>query len=221
MGSLVGNLVTGKKKKKLNNAIAQESQNQVALSLENVGFEKEQRAVAQVQANLQMQQERISAMREARIRRAEIIASGVNAGAANSTPLANAADSIYSQFVGSLGLQNVFSGYSKELSRLNDEIANNQSEIISSQGRQANYQAKLQKQQAKAELIGSAVDAGISAVTMFAGGAGIGSMFRTATTGFASALGSTAATAARGASSLWAGSSPGYTSIFSRNKIGF
>lgn len=221
MGSLVGNLVTGKKKKKLNNAIADESQKQVELSLENVGFEKEQRAVSQVQANAQMQQERISAAREARIRRAEIIASGVNAGGGNSTVVQNAADSVYSQFVGSLGLQNVFSGFSKELSRLNEEIATNQSEIISSQGRQANYQAKLQKQQAKAELIGSAVDAGISAVTMFAGGAGIGSMFRGAATGFSSAMGSTAAAVSRGASSMWAGSSPGYTSIFSRNTIRF
>lgn len=199
MGSLVGNLVTKKKRKKLNKLIAQESQNQVDLALENVQFEQQAQDIQQNRANFQMSQNRIEAAREARLRKAQMIASGVNAGAGNTTTLQGATDSLFSQFTSNLGKLNVFANISEQLSGINTELAQNQSDIIASQGRQQAYGAKLQTQQEKAQLIGSAIDTGIGLSTMFMGGIGLVSGF----SGAIGSLGGTAATAAAGARNLW------------------
>ena len=199
MGSLVGNLVTKKKRKKLNKLIAQESQNQVELALENVQFEQQAQDIQQNRANFQMSQNRIEAAREARLRKAQMIASGVNAGAGNTTTLQGATDSLFSQLTGNLGKLNVFASISEQLSGINTELAQNQSDIIASQGRQQAYGAKLQTQQEKAQLIGSAVDTGIGLATMFMGGVGLVSGF----SGAIGSIGGTAATAAAGARNLW------------------
>lgn len=169
MGKFIGNLVTKKKRKKLNRAIADESQLQTDLSLEIAGLERESVAVQQTRANAQMVQERIQAAREARIRRAEILASAANANALTSTAVEGSLSSIYSQFAGSMGLQNVFAGYSKELSKLQTTVGEKQSDIISSQGRQTALGAKLQTQQEKAEMIGGAIDFGVGAISFFRG----------------------------------------------------
>ncbi|HEY0731753.1 MAG TPA: hypothetical protein VGD33_05005 [Chitinophagaceae bacterium] len=173
MGSFIGGLVTRGKIKKLNKAIANESQWQQDLSLNTMDIQEESQNVAQVQANLQMTQERIQAMREARIRRAEVIAAASNAGGLTSTVAQGASDSIYTQLVAGVGLQNVFAGFSEHQSQLNKLIAKNNSEIIKSQGRQNEFQARIGKQQAKAELIGGAIDLGLGAATAFLGPAGM------------------------------------------------
>ena len=169
MGSFIGGLVTRGKTKKLNKAIANESQFQLDKSLNTMDLQGQSQDVAQVQANLQMTQERIQAIREARIRRAEVIAAASNAGGLTSTVSQGASDSIYTQLVAGVGLQNVFAGFSEHQSQLNKLIADNNSEIIKSQGRQNEFQARLGKQQAKANLIGGAIDLGIGAVAAFAG----------------------------------------------------
>ena len=199
MGSLVGNLVTKKKRKKLNKLIAQESQNQVELAQENVQFEQQAQDIQQNRANFQMSQNRIEAAREARLRKAQMIASGVNAGAGNTTTLQGATDSLFSQFTSNLGKLNVFANISEQLSGINTELAQNQSDIIASQGRQQAYGAKLQTQQEKAQLIGSAIDTGLSLATMFMAPVGMVSGF----SGAIGSLGGTAATAAAGARNLW------------------
>lgn len=199
MGSLVGNLVTKKKRKKLNKLIAQESQNQVELAQENVQFEQQAQDIQQNRANFQMSQNRIEAAREARLRKAQMIASGVNAGAGNTTTLQGATDSLFSQLTGNLGKLNVFASISEQLSGINTELAQNQSDIIASQGRQQAYGAKLQTQQEKAQLIGSAIDTGLSLATMFMAPVGMVSGF----SGAIGSLGGTAATAAAGARNLW------------------
>ena len=173
MGGFIGGLVTRGKIKKLNKAIANESQWQQDLSLNTMDIQEEAQNVAQVQANLQMTQERIQAMREARIRRAEVIAAAANAGGLTSTVAQGASDSIYTQLVAGVGLQNVFRGFSEHQSQLNKLIAENNSEIIKSQGRQSVFQARIGKQQAKAELIGGAIDLGLGAATAFLGPAGM------------------------------------------------
>lgn len=202
MGSLVGNLVTKKKRKKLNKLIAQESQNQVELAQENVQFEQQAQDIQQNRANFQMSQNRIEAAREARLRKAQMIASGVNAGAGNTTTLQGATDSLFSQFTSNLGKLNVFANISEQLSGINTELAQNQSDIIASQGRQQAYGAKLQTQQEKAQLIGSAIDTGLSLATMFMAPIGMVSSFQGAI-GSAAGLGGTAAAAASGARNLW------------------
>ena len=202
MGSLVGNLVTKKKRKKLNKLIAQESQNQVELALENVQFEQQAQDIQQNRANFQMSQNRIEAAREARLRKAQMIASGVNAGAGNTTTLQGATDSLFSQLTGNLGKLNVFASISEQLSGINTELAQNQSDIIASQGRQQAYGAKLQTQQEKAQLIGSAVDTGIGIATMLMGGAGLVGGFSGAVSS-AAGFGGTAAANAAGSMKLW------------------
>lgn len=202
MGNLVGNLVTKKKRKKLNKLIAQESQNQVALAQENVQFEQQAQDIQQNRANFQMSQNRIEAAREARLRKAQMIASGVNAGAGNTTTLQGATDSLFSQFTSNLGKLNVFANISEQLSGINTELAQNQSDIIASQGRQQAYGAKLQTQQEKAQLIGSAIDTGIGLSTMFMGGIGLVSGFSGAVSS-AAGFGGTAAANAAGSMKLW------------------
>lgn len=202
MGNLVGNLVTKKKRKKLNKLIAQESQNQVALAQENVQFEQQAQDIQQNRANFQMSQNRIEAAREARLRKAQMIASGVNAGAGNTTTLQGATDSLFSQFTSNLGKLNVFANISEQLSGISTELAQNQSDIIASQGRQQAYGAKLQTQQEKAQLIGSAIDTGLSLATMFMAPIGMVSSFQGAVSS-AAGFGGTAAANAAGSMKLW------------------
>lgn len=208
MGSFIGGLVTKKKRKKLNNAIQDEYDLQTEKALANADLEREAQRVGQVRANVQMSQERIAGAREARIRRAEIVSAANNAGAGTSTASQYGAGSIYTQFVSSLGQQNIFAGFAQELSRLQEESSNNQSDIISSQGRQTALNASLAKQQEKANLIGGAIDLGLTVATGFAGPTAFGAL------GGAGMFSGTAAKVAQGSSTLW-GSSGGST-IFNR-----
>ena len=189
MGSFIGGLVTRGKVKKLTKAIANESHWQQDLAINNMDIQTNAQDTAKVQANLQMTQERIQAMREARIRRAEVIAAASNAGGLTSSVAQGASDSIYTQLVAGVGLQNVFAGFSEHQSQLNKLIAKNNSEIIRSQGRQNEFQARIGKQQAKAQLIGGAIDLGIGAVAAFAGPIGAFGATAGAASGMASSVG--------------------------------
>lgn len=198
MGSFIGGLVTAKKRKKLNKLIQKESQFQTDTALEIADIERENQKIQQQRANVTMSQERISAAREARIRRAEIISAGVNAGGRESSITQSAAGSLITQFNAGQGLQNMFRGYAELLSKGAEEASLKQSEIISSQGRQTAYGAKLNTQQEKANLIGGGVDLGITAAFAFAGGPAIagaaGGMFSRAASIFSpSAAGFSAA----------------------------
>lgn len=189
MGSFIGGLVTRGKVKKLTKAIANESHWQQDLAINNMDIQTNAQDTAKVQANLQMTQERIQAMREARIRRAEVIAAASNAGGLTSSVAQGASDSVYTQLVAGVGLQNVFAGFSEHQSQLNKLIAKNNSEIIRSQGRQNEFQARIGKQQAKAQLIGGAIDLGIGAVAAFAGPIGAFGATAGAASGMASSVG--------------------------------
>lgn len=127
---------------------------------------KEARRIEQLRANFSVQQERIQQLRSARIMRASILASGVNAGAGTSTSASSARDSAYTGAVANVGKLNVVQGFSESISVQNEKIAD-------SQTRAAYLEGKLQANQAKAELIGGAINLGISAATLpFGGGAG-------------------------------------------------
>ncbi len=177
MGSFVGNLITKKKKKKLTKAMAAESQLQVDSALEQAKLSQEANDVLLTKANVQMVTDRVQAARESRIARASVVANAANAGGKVSSAAMSAADIITTQFTSGIGLQNVFAGFSSRLSTLNQDIADEQTEIISSQGRQAALGAQLQLQQQKAEFYGSAVDMGINIASMvaapFTGGASL------------------------------------------------
>lgn len=178
MGSFIGNLVTKKKRKKLNKAIASESQEQMNLALETAELEEKANDVMMTRANVEMKQDRISAVREARIRRAQMIQGATNAGAIGGSTVNTAAGAIMTQLMSGVGLQNIFAGFSEQLSEINTDIGEKQSDIIRSQGKQAEYGAKLQTQQEKANLIGGAVDLGLAVAGAFISPASAASGFQ-------------------------------------------
>lgn len=137
-----------KKQKRIAQKVQVESKLQAGLSKEQ--FELERAAVAQ-----QRRQDRIQTIREARIRRASILAqasaSGIGQG---SSGLVGAVGSLQSQFASTIGLANIFT-------RLQEQSAEKQSKIMESQGRVAQLQgqsdivqANLQRSQANISMWG-------------------------------------------------------------------
>lgn len=160
MGSLIGGLVTKKKKKKLQGQLNQEYRNSAA-------FQAEGQRIEQLRANYGVRQEKIQTLREARIRRASILASAVNAGAGVSTVGAAGRGSAFTSAMGNIGDLNVLQTYSEEVSKQNEAY-------MKSQSQQQLLGAKINTQNEKAQFIGSIVDAGIGVATLpFGGGVGL------------------------------------------------
>lgn len=157
IGSLVGSLVTKKKKKKLNKQMGQQMGIQAAA-------QKEAQRIEQLKANFGTKLEKIQQLREGRIRRAQVIASGVNAGVGvGSSATQGGAQATYSTAVGNFSGLNVYQSYS--------EATSQQNQIAADAGaRQQVLGAKLQTQQDKANLIGGALDTGIGLATLPWGG---------------------------------------------------
>lgn len=124
-----------KKQKKIARQIQEESQLQSDLSQED--FQLQRAAVAQ-----QRRQDRIQSIREARIRRAAILSQATASGMGReSSGLTGAVGALQSQFASTVGISNIFT-------RLQEESANKQSQIMASQGRVAQLQGELEIVQA-------------------------------------------------------------------------
>lgn len=113
-------------------------------------------------------QERVSQLREARIRRAQVVSGASNAGIGlGSSGVEGAQSSIASQLAQNVGLLGQQLGFSSQLGQTNQDYA------------QGQYQ--LQKAQQKEQMwntIGStALSLGMSAAGAMGGGAGMASMF--------------------------------------------
>jgi hypothetical protein len=159
MGSVIGGLITRKKRKK----IARQMTNEYTLQAE---VAKEAQRIGQLQANFGAQQEKIQQLREARIRRAAVIASGVNAGVGvGSTAVQGGTSSAYSAALGNVSAVNAMQTYSEAISQQQEKLAE-------SEGRLKVLGVKMDTQQQKASMIGSIVDTGISLATLPWGGAG-------------------------------------------------
>jgi len=158
MGSLIGGAVTAKKKKKLDRQLKSEFR----LSAE---AGKEGERISQLRANFGTRQEKIQQLREGRIRRAAVIQSGFNAGVGQSSAVEGGASAATSAAIGNLSSLNVFQGFSEQLSKQNQVIADSQS-------RQQVLGVKQAAVQRKADFIGAAVDTGIQVASMASGGIG-------------------------------------------------
>lgn len=124
-----------KKQKKIARQVQEESQLQSDLSQED--FQLQRAAVAQ-----QRRQDRIQSIREARIRRAAILSQATASGMGReSSGLTGAVGALQSQFASTVGISNIFT-------RLQEESANKQSQIMASQGRVAQLQGELEIVQA-------------------------------------------------------------------------
>lgn len=156
MGKLIGGLLTKKKKKKLQGQINQEYRNSAAAQVES-------QRIDQLRANFGSKQEKIQQLREGRIRRAQVIAGAVNAGAGYSTVAAQGAASAQTSAFANLGNLNVLEGYSEAISKKNEEF-------MKSQGNQQLLGAKLQTQEQKAQFYGDIFDTGFAVATLPFGG---------------------------------------------------
>lgn len=228
MGKMIGSLITKKKRKKISKQMVQESLLQAEIAKENVGLENEAQDIMTTRANFQMVQDRIQGAREALMRRSNLVQSAVNAGAGTSTAAQMGTDSLFTQFTNAIGMQTVFAGYSSALSGINETIGQNNTEIIDSQGRQVQLDAAMAKQQEKAELIGGAIDLGLSVATSFISPAAGFSMLSNAGSNISNSMGfrsrnlaspSTRSMMGSGGGGIWNSSSGNFlTNMFSKTK---
>ena len=158
MGSLIGGLLTKKKRKKISRQITAEHKLQAELGIEG-------QRLGQLQANYAAQQEKTQQLREARISRAQVIAAGVNAGAGSSSVLEGGASSAYSSALGNVSNLNALQTYSEDISKINQDLA-------ASSGRLNVLGVKMDTQQAKANMIGGIFDSAVSVATLPWGGVG-------------------------------------------------
>ena len=155
MGSLIGGLLTKKKKKKIQGQINQGYRDSAAAQVEA-------QRVAQLQANFGSKQEKIQQLREGRIRRAQVVAAASNSGAYSTVAKSGASSAETSAFA-NLGNINVMEGFSEAISKQNEEY-------MKQQGNLQVLGAKLNTQNEKAQFIGSIFDTGLAVATMGAGG---------------------------------------------------
>lgn len=159
MGKLIGGLLTKKKKKKLQGQLNEEYRI-------SAKAQQEAQRIEQLRANYGSKQEKIAQLREGRIRRAQVIAGAVNAGAGYSTVAAQGAASAGTSAFANLGNLNVLEGYSEAISKKNEEF-------MKSQGQQQLLGAKLQTQEQKSQFFGDIFDSALTVATLpFGGGIG-------------------------------------------------
>ncbi len=156
MGKLIGGLLTKKKKKKLQGQLNEEYRI-------SAKAQQEAQRIEQLRANYGSKQEKIAQLREGRIRRAQVIAGAVNAGAGYSTVAAQGAASAGTSAFANLRNLNVLEGYSEAISKKNEEF-------MKSQGNQQLLGAKLQTQEQKAQFYGDIFDTGFAVATLPFGG---------------------------------------------------
>lgn len=127
--SLVGGIITGKKKKKAAKRQARAEQARVAA-------EREQQRISQVRADVETRRERSQQLREARIRRAQIIQGAVSSGAGLGGSTAQGAiGGINTQFGANQGRLNQALTFSGAISEQSELAAGASSEIARQQGK--------------------------------------------------------------------------------------
>lgn len=139
----VGGIFGSKKAKKAakkQKALARQIQAEAAIQSEaasqQFGFEQEIQRVAQARANIQARRDVIEQTREARVRRAAIIASAAGSGVgAGTSTIESGAGGIISQFGSNIGQFNIAQQAAGELTRLGALSADQQRIQLESQGR--------------------------------------------------------------------------------------
>lgn len=165
MGDMIGSALTAGKRKKISRQMKREYTIQADMA-------KEGQRIGQLQANYAATQEKLQQLREGRIRRAQLIAAGVNAGGGQSSSLEGGASSAYTSAIGNVANLGALQTYSEGISKTNQELA-------ASQGRSQVLGVKMETQQQKAKMIGGIFNTVLSVASMGWGGAGgamLGSM---------------------------------------------
>jgi hypothetical protein len=164
IGGLAGSLFTKKKKKKIRRA-------QKAAYAAIAAEQQKLYQLDTLRADFGTRQEKLQQLREARIRREQILASAATSGALGSSSAVGGAGSVYSSAVGNVGVLNVFQEYSKAMGEAQSNIAKQEGEL-------QRLGVKMEAQNAKAQMIGGITDAAIGIATLPWGGtAGAGIAF--------------------------------------------
>ena len=156
IGDLVGSLLTKKSKSKIRKAMkgayaAISAEQQKLFQLETL------------RSDFGIRQEKLQQLREARIRRGQILSSAATSGALTSSGAIGGAYSAYTSGVGNATSLNVFQDYSRAMGISQSEIAK-QEGILNQLG------VKMEKQQAKAQMIGGIFDTAADIATLPWGG---------------------------------------------------
>lgn len=150
----IGSLISGGKKKKAMRRIA-EAQEQA-------------NKIQAARANVEAHRDRIKLQREARIRRAQVVAGAANAGVGlSSSGVEGATGSIQSQFGEGIGTLGTMLGFSERLGATNQEVAQGQFQLQKAQ----------QTEQLWNQVGSTALSLAGGAVGAMGGAAGMASMF--------------------------------------------
>lgn len=140
--SAVAGLSGAKKQKKI-------AKRQARAAAAQAAAQKEQQRIEQVRANVEVRKERQKQVREARIRRGQILSNAINAGiGVGSSSAANALGGINTQFGANQGSINVQQGFGAAIGDQQEAAADQATEINRLQGKSAAQAAKTQVFQA-------------------------------------------------------------------------
>lgn len=126
--SAIGGLITPGKQKKI-------AKRQVRAAEAQAAALKERQRVEQVRANVEARRERREQLREARLRRAQVLSAAANAGALGASTVESGLGGIQTQFGANIGRINVAQGFGQAISTQNEIAAAQQSEINRLEGR--------------------------------------------------------------------------------------
>lgn len=157
VGAIVGSILKKRKKKKLNKKMAREGGIQSA-------SQREVERLEQLKANFGTKLEKVQQLREGRIRRAQVIASGVNSGVGvGSSATQGGAQAAFSTAIGNSSALNVYQAYSEAASQARQKAAE-------AGAKQEVIGAKITTAEDQGNLVGSAVGTGLGLATLRWGG---------------------------------------------------
>lgn len=140
--SLIGGIITSGKKKKA-------AKKQARAEQARIGAEREKQRIEQLRANVQVRKQKRKTLREARIRKAQVLQAGINSGVgAGTSTIEGALGGLRTQTSTNIGALNEAQGFSSQIGGQNEIAGQAQSEIARQQG-------KIQKAEAENELFQS------------------------------------------------------------------
>jgi hypothetical protein len=135
--SAIAGVVGASKQKKIAKRQARAAEAQAAA-------EKERQRIEQVRADVNARKERRQQLREARIRRAQVLSASANAGALGASTTTGAIGGINTQFGANIGQINEAQGFGQAISTQNEAAAAQQTEINRLEGKSQIVQAQTQ-----------------------------------------------------------------------------
>lgn len=160
--SAITGISAAKKQKKI-------AKRQAAAEQERAKAEAERQRIEQVRADVAARKERREQLREARIRRSQVLSAAANAGAIGSSTTQGALGSLGSQFGANIGAINEAQGFGQAISTQNEAAAAQQTEINRLEGKSRQVQAQQSLFESIGDLGQSVFDRGGGFTTLFKG----------------------------------------------------